>query len=204
MNPDLTAISQALDRLVVALHRTTWDCINTLAVVLTLGVLIWYTVETYKLRLSAQKQTEKTGSLLQEAQRQNEMSVMPMAAIFIQSTPNGNRAIVMGNVGSGAAFNLSIDRIRSGNGELLIEHGGNVMKVGDMNELGFQFQEQNSNTILHLDSLYEWINTGKLPDPLDIVVRCGSVNSVNYAFRFRFTPDATGRLKITFEGVIQV
>lgn len=52
-----------------------WDYIATVAVVLTLIVLIWYTIETYKLRKAAQAQTTETANLLNEAQRQNETSL---------------------------------------------------------------------------------------------------------------------------------
>lgn len=59
----------------------------TAATVLTLGVLMWYTIETYRLRKAAQvqttqtaslvkeagAQTERTASLVREAQRQNEL-----------------------------------------------------------------------------------------------------------------------------------
>ena len=191
MNPDLAPITDALNRLVAALHKGTWDYISTIAIVVTLVVLIWYTCETYRLRKAAQ--------------RQNEISVMPMLAVVNESSPDrSSREAVLKSVGSGPAFNLSIDRRQFGNGELLIEHDGNVMTAGQVNELRFQFREGNSSTVLHVDTLYEWINNGKPPDPLDIVVRCRSVNSVDYAFTFRLTPDAggTGRLKLTFEGVV--
>jgi hypothetical protein len=75
MNPDLNAIVRALDRLVVAQQRSPWEYIGTIAVVLTLVVLIWYTIETYKLRKAAQVQTSETAKLFVEAQRQNETSL---------------------------------------------------------------------------------------------------------------------------------
>ena len=185
MNPNFTSVTNAINRLVGAVHKGTWDYISTIAVVVTLLVLIWYTWETHGLRRAAQ--------------RQNEISVMPILAVFIQSAvPNGSREIVFRHVGSGAAFNLSIDRVRFGNGELLIEHGSNVMTVGQITTLEFRFQEANRSTVLHLDGLYEWINTGRLPNPLQISVRCRALNSVDYVFRFAFTPDA-GKLKVTFE-----
>src|SRR5438270_1250062 len=75
MNPDLNRIAAALDRLVAAQQKGPWDYVATIAVLLTLGVLIWYTVETYRLRLAAQDQTAKTGHLLTESQKQNETSL---------------------------------------------------------------------------------------------------------------------------------
>jgi hypothetical protein len=75
MDPDLNAIARSLDRLVVLQQKGPWDYIATVAVVLTLIVLIWYTIETYKLRKAAQAQTTETANLLNEAQRQNETSL---------------------------------------------------------------------------------------------------------------------------------
>jgi hypothetical protein len=75
MNPNLDAIASRLDRLVALQQKGPWDYIATIAVVLTLVVLIWYTIETYKLRKAAQTQTTETEKLLTEAQRQNETSL---------------------------------------------------------------------------------------------------------------------------------
>jgi hypothetical protein len=61
-------------------------------------------------------------------------------------------------------------------------------------KLRFHFQAGNSNTGLRLDDLYEWINTGRLPNPLHLIVRCRALNSVDYKFTFRCTPEA-GRLQ---------
>jgi hypothetical protein len=113
MNPDLTQVTNALGRLVAAVQKNTWDHANTVAIVLTLGVVILYTIETSRLRREAQKQTRKTGRLLHEAhqqtvatlelvseanhqnevtaslwmeaQRQNEFSVMPLLAIILDT-----------------------------------------------------------------------------------------------------------------------
>jgi len=221
MNPDLTPITEAINRLVVVLGKGTWDYINTVAVVLTLAVLIWYTVETYRLRLAAQRQTEEAGHLLQEAQRQseasmnlvraaqrqNEIAVMPMVAIINETLPNQtNRSLVLRSVGSGPAFNLSIDHTLFGNGELIIDHEGNTKMVGEMTVLRPAFHEQHHLTLLHdVNDLYHWINTGKLPDPLVIIVHCHSVYSVEYAFTFRCAVDGgQGKLRVTFEGAVTV
>ena len=75
MDPNLNAIASSLDRLVMLQQKGPWDHVATVAVVLTLAVLIWYTIETYKLRKAAQAQTSETANLLNEAQRQNETSL---------------------------------------------------------------------------------------------------------------------------------
>ena len=75
VNLDLTSIARALDRLIAAQQKGGWDYIGTVAVVLTLFVLVLYTYETFKLRKAAQAQTEQGNKLFAEAQRQNQTSL---------------------------------------------------------------------------------------------------------------------------------
>src|SRR5579863_4308624 len=63
----------------------------------TLIVLIWYTVETHKLRV--------------EAQRQNEHSIMPIVmlqSVFVQGQHVGISRPAIRNLGSGPAFNVYV------------------------------------------------------------------------------------------------
>jgi hypothetical protein len=56
MNNDLQQLIAEIDKLVAAHQRGAWDYVSVIAVVLTFIVLIWYTVETYRLRLAAVNQ----------------------------------------------------------------------------------------------------------------------------------------------------
>jgi hypothetical protein len=47
----------SLDRLVNASEKDLWDYANVVAVILTLCFLVWYTIETFRLRREAQLQT---------------------------------------------------------------------------------------------------------------------------------------------------
>jgi hypothetical protein len=189
VKPDFAPVSAAIDRVASALHKGAWDYVGAVAIVITLLVIIKYTYETFLLRVAAQ--------------RQNELSVMPVMAIVAQcSSGPDRRAVVLRSVGTGPAFNVSIDHVRVGDGELSMEYGDDVMMAGHIVKVRFHFQAGNSDTGLGLDELYEWINTGRLPNPLHLVVRCRALNSVDYAFTFRGRPEA-GRLKITFEGVVR-
>jgi hypothetical protein len=58
----------------------------------TLGVLIWYTIETYKLR--------------KEAQKQNESAVLPIVVIE-EPSQDDPEAFVIRNIGKGPAFQIS-------------------------------------------------------------------------------------------------
>lgn len=262
MNPDLNKIAHALDRLVALQQKGPWDYVATIAVVLTLIVLIWYTVETYKLRRAAQAQTTETANLLKEAQRQNETSlrlleqtqhqtetalqlveqaqrqsdftaklvieaqrqnqstaelvrvahrqneiaVMPILAIrveppqshFAQPDPKEKLRLVLRNEGSGPAFNISIEPYSADGKVLEFDYGSTVMRPGEERELAFHLQEGNIGTIGNVNELYYWINTGRLPDPVYLPVRCRSASSTDYQFTFRLTPLAF-RLAVQLE-----
>lgn len=140
MNPDLSPIVQSLNHLVAALQKGWLDYVATFAVGLTFLVLIWYTYETYRLRKAAQKQTAETTKLLGEAQRQNEVSVMPMLAVISEKlSPTEKRQIVLVNIGSGPAFNVSIDRHKWENRELRIVIQNNILTPGQKYSLEFRY-----------------------------------------------------------------
>src|SRR5262245_29152005 len=120
----INAIVSALNRLAATLEKGAWDHAYIVIVLLTLLVLIWYTIETQRLRKAGQDQTAKTAQLLNEAQRQNdvsahllkearrqnEVSVMPILAVAVETAADGEaERIALTNVGSGPAFNLSIE-----------------------------------------------------------------------------------------------
>ena len=65
----LDSIVRALDRLAAAQQKGIWEHAYIVIMLLTLLVLIWYTVETQRLRKAGQAQTAKTADLLREAQR---------------------------------------------------------------------------------------------------------------------------------------
>lgn len=210
MNPDLNPIVQSLNRLIAAQQKGPWDYASTVAVVLTLLVLIWYTYETYQLRRTAQEQTTKMAGLLREAHRQNEVLVMPILAILVASPEelyssevvygSANPKLVLRNVGTGPAFNVSIDKYAVEGRELQFEHGSHMLTPGEKRTLSFHLQEQHSGTMGDLDTMYDWINNGLLPDLLNITARCRSATSVDYSFTFSFTP-RDGRLNVVFEGM---
>ena len=236
MNPDFSPIVRALEHLAAIQQKGPWDYASTIAVILTLGVLIWYTVETYRLRRAAQQQTTETGKLLNEAQRQNEatiklvseasrqnevaaklwteaqrqneFSVMPLLAILLESArtpverlPGGAKSwLLLRNVGNGPAFNVFVEPYSADNKVLQFDIGRTVLTPGEERPLEIQFEhEPHSTWIGNPDSLYEWINTGHLPNPLHIGVRSRSVTGIDYKFTFSFTPEI-GRLNVVYQG----
>src|SRR5215467_3575864 len=214
----LDAIVRALDRLTAAQQKGIWEHSYIVIMLLTLLVLIWYTVETQRLRKAGQDQTAKTADLLreaqrqnevsvfllQEAQRQNEVSVMPILAIAVEPLAAGDAdRIVLTNVGSGPAFNLSIDPLHWDSRKLKIEHGSSILRSGQADDLLFHFIEGNSGNLLGAKTLGQWIHLQRMPNPFRLVVRCNSVNSKAYAFGFLCTSLA-GRLRITYEGTVSV
>ncbi|MGB9455389.1 MAG: hypothetical protein WCB12_05065 [Bryobacteraceae bacterium] len=84
--------------------------VTALATTAALIVLIWYTVETHKLRL--------------EAQRQNEHSMMPVVAFQTGYFPPHTKSssLVVSNLGSGPAFNIRISSIQLSGRAAVFEH----------------------------------------------------------------------------------
>jgi hypothetical protein len=148
----------------------------------------------------AQRQNDVSGHLLREARRQNEVSVMPILAIAVESVPDAETdRIVLINVGLGPAFNLSIDPHHWGSRDLKIEHASSILRPGQSDELQFHVIEGNSGNLLGAKTLGHWIHVKRMPNPLNVVTRCNSVNSKTYSFRFICTSHM-GKLRITYEG----
>jgi hypothetical protein len=76
-----------------------WDILQIIAVVVTLGVLIKYTWETWKLR--------------KESAKQNELNILP--CISVSFAKNRPLFIVM-KVGRGPAFNIEFNPIKTETG----------------------------------------------------------------------------------------
>jgi len=95
VNTDTKQVLAVLERLVAAHQRGVLDYTGVIAIVLTLVVLIWYTIETHGLRVTAVKQVEH--------------ATTPILAIAPVLDRDAHPQIAIRNVGSGPAFNLSID-----------------------------------------------------------------------------------------------
>ena len=121
MNNDLQQVLAALDRLVAAHQRGVWDYVSVVAVVLTLIVLIWYTIETYRLRVAAVNQLGvATTPILMIAPIQQAKGAVP-AIRNVGNGPAFNISIEAGNVGAQAKLNFYHPDILAGN-ELQVLH----------------------------------------------------------------------------------
>ena len=219
MNPDLDSIVRALDRLAAVHQKGVLDWVGTAAIVLTLFALIWYTCETRKLRKATEAQTKTTADLLkeaqqqnetsmnlvQQAQRQNEMAVMPILAIAVCGPPSlGPNDLVFTNIGTGPAFNVSIDGCKSNGAELRFEFGETVIAPGGTHKLPFELRQAGQPPVDTVEELCRCIILEILTNnPLRITARCRSASSIDYAFTFGFSPHK-GRLKVAFEGMKSV
>jgi hypothetical protein len=104
------------------------------------------------------------------------------------------------NEGTGPAFNASFEPYSADDQLLEFDHGSAVIRPGEDRELTYHLQEGNSGIIGNVGALYDWINTGKLPDPLFMRIRCQSASSTDYTFTFKFTPVA-GTLVVLLESM---
>ncbi len=215
MNPDLDSIVRALDRLAAGHQKGVLDRVGTAAIVGTLLALIWYSWETRRLRKATEAQTKTTADLLKEAQeqndtsmdlvqqarQQNEVAVMPILAIAVCGPRvMATNKLLLRNIGTGPAFNVSIDGYASEGAELRFEYGETVIAPGEEHELPFELKEGHHGTVGTVNELYRWINVELLSNPLRITVRCSSISSIDYASTFSFSPNQ-GRLKVVFEGM---
>lgn len=210
MNSGLSSIANAIDRLTAAQQKTAWDYSNTILVGLTFAALVWYTIETYRLRKAAQRQTRQaarlhkaaleqnivSANLQAEAQLQNEISVMPMFALYVDRN-NREAKLLMKNVGLGPAFNVVVKH-QGLDSNLQILYGNDFLTKDEVQQLRLNMTlEPGRGQNLGVDDFYQYINTGKLPNPLSIVITCVSLNLKTYEFEFRCTPDA-GHLKVSY------
>jgi hypothetical protein len=217
---DFQPIASAMDRLATAMGKGWLDYTATIAVVLTLVVLIWYTVETYLLRKAAQKQIEETdkllleaqkqnltaqeqttinANLLSEAQRQTEISIQPVFAVFKGTSVNNMKGrIMLENVGKGAAFNTTIGQLTWDNKKLEFDHESTVMKPGDAEPLLFHLwaDEIIGEHIYNVDRLIQIMNAKEIPDPFRIIVKCADLGLTPYEYFFDFHVTDGQRLNV--------
>lgn len=74
MNPDFSSIVTALKSVSTSLQKGWLDYANLVVVSATFLALVFYTIETMRLRRVAQGQLEKTGKLIEEAHAQSVLS----------------------------------------------------------------------------------------------------------------------------------
>jgi hypothetical protein len=221
----LERVAAAVERIANAQTNTAWTHADYIAVVnvvvlfLTLIALVCYTLETSKLRKATEEQTKKSGllldaakeqnetaqKLLAQAQRQNELAIMPMLTLYRDLTGK-TEEIILRNVGSGPAFNVRIEVIPSkatppaGEYEITLDLANNVVAPEDKYSLRLLALLSNGRgpSNFGTSDLSMWITAGHLPNPLEIIVHCISLDSKPHRFVFKFANDL-GKPKITFE-----
>ena len=125
MTPDQSKqLIAIIERLAQSNQKGPWDYAGIVLGIVTLFVLIWYTVETYKLRQSAQKQIELSNKALVAAQKQTELLTMPMLVFVVVE-----KDILLVNAGSGIALNIFLETAE-------IEQGGEIQFHAERKVLG--------------------------------------------------------------------
>jgi len=108
VNSDTKEILAILERLVQAHQHGVFDWIGLGAIVLTLAVLVWYTIETYYLRIAAVRQLDVASTPI--------LMIAPVA----RESESTSADITIRNVGTGPAFNISVKAADLPNGATLI------------------------------------------------------------------------------------
>lgn len=114
MTPDqLKQLIAAIDRLATSSQKGPWDYAGMFLGIVTLAVLVWYTVETSKLRKSAEKQSDLGIKALGAAQRQTELSLkqIELSSMPVLICLPFNGGLWIKNVGVGLALNVQIESI---------------------------------------------------------------------------------------------
>lgn len=166
MNNDIKQILAVLDRLVAVHQRGFWDYVTIVAVVLTFFVLIWYTRETYKLRVAADKQYD--------------VAITPILTIV--PVPR-NIAVIpaIRNVGNGPAFNISIEAANIEQQAKLDFSFPDILVQNECVELTLFLRKSNgARQIYTQDDITTNIVQGHLPETIPLTITYDGVNRQKY------------------------
>lgn len=95
-----------------------WVFVQTIAVILTGVILIWYTWETKRLREEAHRQVVATNKQIRETQRQIDVQLRPfLAVVAVWKNDQELGTFFLHNMGNGAAVTI---KVRRGESELRI------------------------------------------------------------------------------------
>ena len=186
----------------------------TVLTFVTLLVLIWYTLETTRLRRSAQEQTTVTSRLLREAQRQNEQSMLPIVALSLQLRPVDEgrlaqtewagaqrRFLVLRNVGNGPAFNVAIRPLAGRASQMCSFCHSDHLAAGEEEVVAPLLTRKDSpfNTS-GLEEIEKEARSGELQVPHRVLVSYRSASGARYQTTQVLQNDATtGQLVIPFD-----
>ena len=167
MNNDIKQVLAVLDRLVAAHQRGLWDYVSVIAIVLTLFVLIWYTNETYKLRVAAVGQLD--------------VAMTPILMIAPVQEPKGALPAIR-NVGNGPAFNISIEAGKVGEAAKLTFFHSGVLAGNELQVLHLTLQQpERERQMFTHDDIVANITQGHLPPTLPLTITYNGANGQRYA-----------------------
>ncbi len=166
----------------------------TILTLITAAALIWYTIETSGLRRATQK-------LLKEAQIQNEHSIRPIVMLepandlhILEKGANMPAVqTVIRNLGSGAAFNISVEPLRGPNTTIRFVH---TMSLGaGQREPVSLVRTENSEQVV--SGAYELIqrmfHNNELDEGARSIVRYVNVNGKPYLTTLTYHYDRQSR-----------
>jgi hypothetical protein len=166
VNNDIKQVLAALDRLVAAHQRGPWDYVSIIAILLTLIVLIWYTIETYKLRVAAV----------------NQLGVAITPIVMIAPIQEAKGAVpAIRNVGNGPAFNISIESGNIGEQSKLTFFHSDVLAGNELQVLHLTLQQpERERQMFTHDDIVTNIAQGHLPPTLPLTITYNGANGQGY------------------------
>jgi hypothetical protein len=93
--------------------------VTAIATTVTMAFLIWYAVETYRLRKASQRQNEIAVDLWKTAQRQSRIPFIPIVVVYVapEKAQGGHLTLddpAIRNIGNGPAFQVEIQTLQIG------------------------------------------------------------------------------------------
>lgn len=146
----------------------------TILTLITAVALIWYTIETSRLRRATRDQVNATNLVVKETQKQNEQSLMPILVLTLQGDEG---VFTVKNTGNGPALNIWIQPF---------SHGETVPMFHHSNAIGAGGQDE---PVLRIAP------NGKVLRPIEFK------SLVNNALAGGAGPDVEFHTKISYQGV---
>jgi hypothetical protein len=174
---------------------------------LTFGGLVWYTIETRKMRVTAQQQFEI-------ASKQFKAGYRPVVVLTFEPRPEGQRMILhlkLHNVGTGPAFGVQVKSIQyeSTHNKVMVHIDFPVVALLQQSEpraleIG-RFVDGQKSVAGQKDAyLYDLITNGLLGESIEMLVYYQDISSTEFQSRIAITRVTGGKHTCVLDEVVTI